>query len=271
MDMLLLMKQRGRKSEKNFTKACWDEVLAKIKEETGREPDIVNAKNKLKNWRARYKEVKQLLNMSGFGWNDTRKMAKSKLSKYKTLQVSFFDEIHELVADDVAEGNIVMTGGERSTIDVEAMMTDEEFINAAYGIPFTGLNDMDDGNLPETDVQTPEPSRPTTTHNSNKNTGKKRRSQVGEEINQTLANVTVAVNNLAERINTPEPIYMLINKVTNGVISCPFIPPQAYVAVTEYLAQDERKANLFLTYNDEMKQQWFEMHFTNLSSSSGGR
>lgn len=74
MDMLLLMKQRGRKSEKNFTKACWDEVLAKIKEETGREPDIVNAKNKLKNWRARYKEVKQLLNMSGFGWDDTRKM-----------------------------------------------------------------------------------------------------------------------------------------------------------------------------------------------------
>ena len=74
MDMLLLMKERGRKIEKNFTKACWDEVLAKIKEETGREPDIVNVKNKLKNWRARYKEVKQLLNMSGFRWNDTRKM-----------------------------------------------------------------------------------------------------------------------------------------------------------------------------------------------------
>eukprot|EP00268_Persea_americana_P015898 TRINITY_DN17508_c0_g1_i1.p1 TRINITY_DN17508_c0_g1~~TRINITY_DN17508_c0_g1_i1.p1 ORF type:complete len:102 (+),score=13.31 TRINITY_DN17508_c0_g1_i1:429-734(+) len=74
MDMLLLMKQRGRKIEKNFTKACWDEVLVKIKEETGREPNIVNAKNNLKNWRAQYKEVKQLLNMFGFGWDDTRKM-----------------------------------------------------------------------------------------------------------------------------------------------------------------------------------------------------
>ncbi|RWR88476.1 dnaJ subfamily B member 13-like protein [Cinnamomum micranthum f. kanehirae] len=54
--------------------------------------------------------------MSGFGWDDTRKMvtapndvwnalvqAKNKLSKYKTLQVSFFDEIHELDADDVVE------------------------------------------------------------------------------------------------------------------------------------------------------------------------
>ena len=74
MDMLLLMKQRGRKVEKNFTKACWDEVIARIKEEIGREPDIYNAKNKLKNWRARYKEVRQLLNMSGFGWDDTKKM-----------------------------------------------------------------------------------------------------------------------------------------------------------------------------------------------------
>ena len=58
-----------------------------------------------------------------------------------------------------------------------------------------------------------------------------------------LANVAVAVNNLAERINTPEPVYMLMKKVTNGVISCPFIPPQAYVAIIEYLAQDERNVN----------------------------
>lgn len=43
IDMLLLMKQRGSKIEKNFTKPCWDEVLAKIKGETGREPNIVNA------------------------------------------------------------------------------------------------------------------------------------------------------------------------------------------------------------------------------------
>ena len=72
--------------------------------------------------------------------------------KDKTLQVSFFDEIHELVVDDVVEGNIDMTGSKRSTIDVEAMMKDEEFINATFGTPYTGLNDMDDGSLSETDV-----------------------------------------------------------------------------------------------------------------------
>ena len=77
---------------------------------------------------------------------------------------------------------------------------------------------------------------------------KKRRissSHVGEEINKTFTNVAIAVNNLAERINTPELVYMLMNKVTNGVISCPFIPPQAYIVITEYLDQDERKPNFF--------------------------
>ena len=85
MDMLLLMKQRGRKTEKNSTKAYWDEVLAKIKEETGRELDIVDVKNKLKNWRARYKEVKQLLNMSEFGWDDTQMMVTTPTDVWNAL------------------------------------------------------------------------------------------------------------------------------------------------------------------------------------------
>ena len=91
------------------------------------------------------------------------------MSKYKTLQISFFDEIHELVAED----NIAMTSGEHSTIDVEAMMTDEEFINATFGTPYTALNDMDGGSLPKIGVQTPEARMPAPTHNGNKKTGKK--------------------------------------------------------------------------------------------------
>ena len=66
-----------------------------------------------------------------------------------------------------------MTGGERSTIDVEAMVMDEEFINAIFGTPYIGSDVMDDGSLPEANVQTLKTSRLTPTHTSNKNTGKK--------------------------------------------------------------------------------------------------
>ena len=65
------------------------------------------------------------------------------MSKYKTLQVSYFDKIHELIADDVAKGNNAMTGGECSTIYVEATMMDEEFNNATFGTPYIGLDGMD--------------------------------------------------------------------------------------------------------------------------------
>eukprot|EP00268_Persea_americana_P055268 TRINITY_DN6412_c0_g1_i14.p3 TRINITY_DN6412_c0_g1~~TRINITY_DN6412_c0_g1_i14.p3 ORF type:complete len:128 (+),score=27.95 TRINITY_DN6412_c0_g1_i14:2082-2465(+) len=127
MDTLVEMKLAGRKVEKNFNNACWEEAITKVKEKTGLEPTASNAKNKYKNWRTRYREVKQLLSMSGFGWDDTLKMvtaeddvwdnleqAKSKLAKYRRIAIKFYEEIHDLIADDIAEGEIAITGIERS-------------------------------------------------------------------------------------------------------------------------------------------------------------
>eukprot|EP00268_Persea_americana_P052928 TRINITY_DN5954_c0_g1_i2.p1 TRINITY_DN5954_c0_g1~~TRINITY_DN5954_c0_g1_i2.p1 ORF type:complete len:145 (+),score=28.00 TRINITY_DN5954_c0_g1_i2:953-1387(+) len=128
-----------------------------------------------------------------------------------------------------------MTGAERSTIDVEAMMTDEEFVNTTFGSTYRGLDDMDDGSLPQMDEETNGASRPPPTSTNNRNAAKKRKTVVGDEIRDTLASVATAVNALAERINTLEPVHILMNKVTTAVTSCPFIPPQAYVHVTEYL------------------------------------
>lgn len=126
MDTLLEMKLVGRKVEKSFNTACWKEAIAKIKEKRGLEPTVDNAKNNYKNWRTRYKEVKQLLSMSGFGWDDALKIvttsddvwesmeqAKSKLAKYKRITVKFFDEVHHLIADDVIQGDVALTGTER--------------------------------------------------------------------------------------------------------------------------------------------------------------
>ncbi|RWR88558.1 hypothetical protein CKAN_01758200 [Cinnamomum micranthum f. kanehirae] len=65
--------------------------------------------------------------MSSFNWDDALKMvttsddmwesmeqAKSKLAKYKRITVKFFDEVHDLIADDVAQGDVALTGTERS-------------------------------------------------------------------------------------------------------------------------------------------------------------
>ena len=148
-------------------------------------------------------------------------------------------------------------------------MTDAEFVNTTFGSTYRGLDDMDDGSLPQMDEETNGASRPPPTPTNNRNAAKKRKTVVGDEIRDTLASVATAVNALAERINTPEPVHILMNKVTIAVTSCPFIPPQAYVHVTKYLAKDISMANLFFTYNDQMKQQWYEIHFLHGSSSSG--
>ena len=40
--------------------------------------------------------------------------AKSKLAKYRRIAVKFYEEIHDLIADDIAKGEIAITGIERS-------------------------------------------------------------------------------------------------------------------------------------------------------------
>ena len=86
MDTLVEMKLAGRKVEKNFNNACWEEAITKVKEKTGLEPTASNAKNKYKNWRTRYREVKQLLSMSGFGWDDTLKMVTAEDDVWDNLE-----------------------------------------------------------------------------------------------------------------------------------------------------------------------------------------
>ncbi|RWR76981.1 hypothetical protein CKAN_00544900 [Cinnamomum micranthum f. kanehirae] len=98
--------------------------------------------------------------------------------------------------------------------------------------------------------------------------GKKLKTTIVGEINNALSSVALAIHALAESINTTESFHSLIKKVIAVVTSLPFIPPQAHVHVIEYLAQNERRANIFLALNDQMKQQWFEMHFPPGSSSS---
>ena len=64
------------------------------------------------------------------------------------------------------------------------------------------------------DEETNGASRDSPTPMSNRNVAKRSKTTIGDEIRDTLANVVVVVNALAERINTPEPLHILMNKVT---------------------------------------------------------
>ena len=45
---------------------------------------------------------------------------------------SFFYEVHDLIADDVAQGDVALTGTERSQQFFSEMPTDDEFINDCF-------------------------------------------------------------------------------------------------------------------------------------------
>eukprot|EP00268_Persea_americana_P051107 TRINITY_DN5621_c0_g1_i3.p1 TRINITY_DN5621_c0_g1~~TRINITY_DN5621_c0_g1_i3.p1 ORF type:complete len:159 (+),score=36.73 TRINITY_DN5621_c0_g1_i3:996-1472(+) len=155
--------------------------------------------------------------MSGFGWDDTLKMvtasndvwdsmeqAKSKLAKYRRITVKFFDEVHDLIDDDVAQGDVALTGNERSEQAFSEMPTDDEFMNDDFRTQTPGLDDMDEVNLPQHSVTSPrhrtEPPNQTGTSRSSK----KQKSVECEEVRNTLDKVTNAVIKLAESVNSLE-------------------------------------------------------------------
>ncbi|RWR83492.1 transposon protein, putative, CACTA, En/Spm sub-class [Cinnamomum micranthum f. kanehirae] len=260
MDTLLEMKLAGRKVEKNFNNACWEEAITKVREKTGLEPTASNAKNKYKNWRTQYREVKQLLSMSGFGWDDTLKMvtteddvwdnleqAKSKLAKYKRIAVKFYEEIHDLIADDIAEGEIALTGIERSQTNAPETEMDEEYINESLGTQPHGLDDMDEPNLPQPSInslrRTSIPSRQTSTSR----TSKKNKSKTSDEVKETLDRVANAVYALADQMNPHDNI---IPKITAAVTSLASIPRHMKMAVINFFVRDHITAVTFMSFDD---------------------
>ena len=71
---------------------------------------------------------------------------KIKLAKYKNITIKFYDELYDLIADDTAEGDIAMTGSERSQVNVDSMMIEEEdfSIPSTFDNQAAGLDDIDE-------------------------------------------------------------------------------------------------------------------------------
>ncbi|XXG87245.1 hypothetical protein AAC387_Pa11g1974 [Persea americana] len=96
-------------------------------------------------------------------------------------------------------------------------------------------------------------------------TSKKSKSTGSDVVKDALEEIAKAVHALAESIKTP--FYNLIPQIIEVVASHHFIPANMKLHVIDFLSRDDRRALMFLSFNDEMKIQWLEMNF-HLGSST---
>ena len=188
--------------------------------------------------------------------------AKSKLAKYKNITIKFYDELYDLIADDTAEGDIAMTGSERSQGNVDSIMIEEEdfIIPNTFDNQTAGLDDIDEPHLPHTNVNSLENGPAPAHQSSSGQTRKKRKSTTRDEVKETLKDIANAVHELAECMNSPYHS-ILIPKISGVVRSLSFIPSNMKMHIIDFLASDDRKAETFLSFNDDEKMRWLEMHF----------
>ncbi|CAD6888581.1 unnamed protein product, partial [Tilletia caries] len=77
LDVLEEGKQQGKASGGGFKPELWVRVLEEIEplHEKGRKKALADVKNHYRNLKAQYKEVKELVDMSGFGWDEDKGVA----------------------------------------------------------------------------------------------------------------------------------------------------------------------------------------------------
>ena len=68
------------------------------------------------------------------------------MDKNKRITVKFLNEVHDLIDDDVAQGDVALTGTERSEQFFSKMSMDDKFINDGFRAQTPGLDDMDEAN-----------------------------------------------------------------------------------------------------------------------------
>ena len=54
------------------------------------------------------------------------------MAKYRHITVKFFEEVHDLIDDNVAQGDVPLTGTERSEQVFSEMPTNDEFMNDGF-------------------------------------------------------------------------------------------------------------------------------------------
>ncbi|CAD6933524.1 unnamed protein product [Tilletia laevis] len=156
LDVLEEGKQQGKASGGGFKPELWVRVLEEIEplHEKGRKKALADVKNHYRNLKAQYKEVKELVDMSGFGWDEDKGVAtaddavwddlvkrRPELKKWRHKSFPFYTQLDSLNSKSTATGalsrDVGAEGEASSDSENDSEKGDKE-----------GSDDENDGQIP---------------------------------------------------------------------------------------------------------------------------
>ncbi|KAF5343730.1 hypothetical protein D9758_016508 [Tetrapyrgos nigripes] len=159
----------GVKADKNFKPQVYQAISGNLNQ-AGYDFDAQQVKSHWNRFKASWKTVNYLCNLSGFGWDDEKKCVtatedvwrnllynkqEEKFDDYnyfKTHNFPYYDDINALIGDSAAQGDLVFL----STAGASASTSTDPEANAGAGVDAgNNNNNPTDANQPEADDSGP--------------------------------------------------------------------------------------------------------------------
>ncbi|KAF8414081.1 hypothetical protein HHK36_002080 [Tetracentron sinense] len=256
---------KGNKRDNGWKPQAYQTVVNAIYEKLGISLNKEQVRSRIKRWKKEYLAISTLLDQSGFGWDDTKKMvtaddsvwdeylkSHSDARPYRTKSIPDFDSLSLIIANDSANGNGMLSG-----FDVEHTTNLDDTFSRGTNIEDmrTGLEDLHEWDNPiRNEVPAPSaPLGPSSSRLTNEARKKKKTRREGSSdellaMNANLRFIAEAINNTTAEVDM-EPLMVELEKI-------PELDEDLVIEAAEYLSSDKKRVNLFYGMTDNLRTRW---------------
>ncbi|GJJ14479.1 hypothetical protein Clacol_008743 [Clathrus columnatus] len=195
--VLLEQMKQGNQAESGWKPIVWTIVISALEKEhpASIPKQATHCKSRWQRLKSEYKQVKELREQSGFGWDAAKQTvtaepeAHPKLSKWQTKSFPLFDDIATLIGDVVTTGQHVFHAKSTKPDSLESSDVDEDNNNPSFS------------NLNFGDIQAKTPKRRSSSIIGSQSSRKRQTRATGVEA---IMSVSGAVESLAAALSLPD-------------------------------------------------------------------
>ncbi|KAF8380702.1 hypothetical protein HHK36_028192 [Tetracentron sinense] len=256
---------KGNKGDNGWKPQAYQAVVNAIYEKLGISLNKEQVRSRIKRWKKEYLAISTLLDQSGFGWDDTKKMvtaddsiwdeylkSHSDARPYRTKSIPDFDSLSLIIANDSANGSGMLSG-----FDAEHTTNQDDTFSRGTNIEDmrTGLEDLHEWDNPIRN-EVPAASAPLGASSSRLNNEARKKKKTRREgssdelsaMNANLRFIAEAINNTTAEVDI-EPLMVELEKI-------PELDEDLVIEAAEYLSSDKKRVNLFYGMNDNLRTRW---------------
>ncbi|PSR94733.1 L10-interacting MYB domain-containing protein [Actinidia chinensis var. chinensis] len=267
IDLMLEHVQKGNQIDGLFPKQAWMEMIASFNARFGFKYDIDILKNRYKTLRRQYKVIKNLLDLNGFSWDETRQMvtaddcvwqdyikAHTNARQYMTRPMPYYKDLCMICRVLSADGRDRVSG---HNLDQQDEVQEAKF-GRSLAASFSCEDQVGDVQESSRDFKISVSDQKNKHHieNSPHSEHSKKARGNDEGMASALREMATAVSSLADKKKDDEDSNSIsVEIVIEAIQSLPDMDEDLVLDACDLL-EDEKKAKTFLALDVKLRKKW---------------